>query len=95
MIEPRGDDDGGARPLLAQFPHDIGHSLGRGHDHGQIGNPRQIGDPAVAAVADHLRMFGIDRPDLPLEAAADDVVEDNAADRANALGRADDNDGFR
>ena len=82
--QPGGDDDCRPRALVSEFAHDTGNRLGRRYDHPQIGNTWQIRRLRIAAPTGDFSVLRIDRPDLALEAAADDVVEDDTADRAVA-----------
>ena len=82
--EPGGDDDRRLRALVAEFAHDGGNCLRRRYYDAEVGNTWQVGRLRIAASPSHLRIFRVDRPDLALEAAVDDVVEDHTPDRAVA-----------
>jgi hypothetical protein len=82
--QPGGDDHGCPAALGTQFRNDPRDGLGRRHYHPELRRAGQFAGIPIAAEAGNLAVFRIDGPDIALEAALDDILENHAADRALA-----------
>ena len=82
-------DHRGAGAALAQLAHDRGNRRRRGADHGQGRGRGQVGHARITAPPGQFAVLGVDRPDLALESARQQVVQQRRAQAARPLGRAD------
>ena len=88
--QPCGDDDAGTTALFAEFIDNLRDDCRWRHDNGEV---RRLGERSRVGVAwqtADLPVFGIDRPNSPLESAFDDIVDDDASNGAFTGGSADD-----
>jgi len=92
--EARGNDNGRAAALLSEFGDKAGHG-GRGRgDHCKLRRRRKIGDGAVAPPAFDLVILRVDRPDVSLEAAVNEIAEHGVTDRTLSRRCTEHSDGF-
>ena len=89
------DHDRGADALVADLRDRVDDELGRDREDRDVDAVRQVGDVGVDLLAEDLLRLRVDRVDLALEAAVDEVLHHRVADLALLLGGADHGDGPR
>ena len=87
--EARGDEHGAGDLLLAALDEGAGNELGRDGEHRGVDLAGHVLDALVGLVAHDLGGLGVDRVDLALVAAVDQVLHHRVADLAGLVGRAD------
>ena len=93
--EAAGQHSSGADTGRARIAHDGRHRAGRRDDDREVGLRRQIGQPCVRLGAKERRVLGIDRVERAAGLRRFQVAMQDLAERARALGGADQRDAAR
>ncbi len=92
LLEAGRDDDGAAYAGLAALAHDVGHDLGGHGDDGEVDLARDLRDRRVGLDALHRQSRAVDGVDDAVVFGADQVAQQDVADRALRVRGADDGD---
>ena len=92
LLEPGADDDGAGHAGLAALAHGLRHVLGRHGDDGEVDLARHLADARVGLDALHRLGRDVHRVDDPLVLGADQVAQEDVADRPLLVAGADDGD---
>jgi hypothetical protein len=95
FTETAGEHYRGSYSRRAGVLDDPRHGARRRDDDRQVGRLRQVRQPTVRALAENFAVLGIDRVELAAQSARREVAVHDGAERALALGGADQRDAAR